>query len=148
MDEIGFGLVELAYGDVFTPEEIMDWKFLATFTEQERAILAPCLLLLIEQGCISLTFPEGEPDDPVEMDRMERPEGTFVSFEGKCPRSLVKKMEEFLSDKQLKRGKIPATKQALGKKFWSSLAKQERAFLKGAQLVVKTDGFAHLRVPK
>ncbi len=142
--DIGYGLITIEYGDVFTPEDLMDDQFWAILTEQERAVLGPCVLLLIEQGRIALTFPEVEPDDLMEM---ERPEGMFLSVDGKYPKSLIKKIQQRLYEKPL----VPnsgnySPDEALGLALWNSLSRKERAALKGSEFIVMAEGHAHLHV--
>lgn len=56
-DVIGYGAITVEYGAVVSPREVCGEALWSTFDEQEQSVVGHCLLLLIEAGCIALTFP-------------------------------------------------------------------------------------------
>ena len=63
LDRLGFhlGSEELNYGDALSPRQLCGDEFFLSLTDEEREVLGPCILLLVDEGRISMRFP-GEDD--------------------------------------------------------------------------------------
>ena len=48
--------IRLEYGVVFDPGKVCGENFLKSLTEEEREVLGPCILVLIDEGAITMNF--------------------------------------------------------------------------------------------
>ena len=57
---VHLGSRHLEYGMVYSPRELCDREFFYALTNEERAVLGPCILLLISDGSVKMNFADKE----------------------------------------------------------------------------------------
>ena len=128
------GSRHLEYGMVYSPKKLCDREFFNALTNEERAVLGPCILLLISDGSVKMNFADKELVDFVGLLSSGPGHGRYLTMGKHLPKALFEFMKANVGKIKFEHGTRVSVRQAFGEEFWSTLGEEERNLLKNCVL--------------
>ena len=139
--EVHLDSIELKYGTVFSARKLCGDKFFNSLTDEERLVLAPCILVLIDEGGIRMNFAGAERNGQVQPARAY---GHFLSTECDLPEPLFDLLKESLAKARFDHDRVLLPRKALGAETWNTLNEKDQDALRRCMLIKLSDDHVHL----